>query len=175
MPSVAAVLNVAMVAAHKQQRLVEIGGIQQYIRIRGQDRSNPVLLDLHGGPGGAQSGFTYRILRPWTEYFTVVEWDQRGAGRSSSDDESSIEAMSFERMVAHAIELIEHLQTRLGVDRVILVGHSWRSILGLTVADRRPDLLYAYVGMGEAVAWQTGFDETTRSRCTSPSRTRPTG
>jgi pimeloyl-ACP methyl ester carboxylesterase len=145
-----------------EEGMVEIGGIPQYIHIRGQDTTNPVLLDLHGGPGGAQSGFTYRILRPWTEYFTVVEWDQRGAGRSDDDDPSYVEAMSFERMVADAVEVIEHLKTRLGVHKVILVGHSWGSILGITVAQRRPDLLHAYVGMGQAVAWETGFDETTR-------------
>lgn len=91
-----------------------------------------------------------------------MEWDQRGTGRSNSRDASSIEAMSFERMVADAVEVIEHLQSRLGADRVILVGHSWGSILGITVAKRRPDLLHAYVGMGQAVAWQTSFDETTR-------------
>jgi pimeloyl-ACP methyl ester carboxylesterase len=142
--------------------MVTIGGEPQYIRIRSQDLDNPVIVDLHGGPGGAQSGFSYRMIKPWTEYFTVVEWDQRGAGKSDDRSEALKATMSFERMIADAIEVIEYTKQRLGVEKVILVGHSWGSILGLVVAARRPDLLHAYVGMGQAVAWRPGFDETTR-------------
>ncbi len=145
-----------------EESMATIGNTPQYIRIRGQDLSNPVILDLHGGPGGAQSGFSYRMLKPWTEYFTVVEWDQRGAGRSNIESTALTASMNFKRMVDDAIEVIEYIQVRLGVDKVILIGHSWGSMLGITVASRRPDLIHAYVGMGQAVAWLAGFDETRR-------------
>ncbi|MAP03928.1 MAG: hypothetical protein CME48_02960 [Halieaceae bacterium] len=144
-----------------EEDYVELGGHPQYIRIRGRDRNNPVLLDLHGGPGGAQSGMTHRIARPLTDYFTLVEWDQRGAGKSAGDD-SLIPTMSYQRMVDDTVELIEHLQQRLGVEKLILVGHSWGSMLGIGVIQARPDLIAAYVGVGQALAWNPAFDETKR-------------
>lgn len=139
--------------------MVMIGGINQYVRIRGRDAANPVMLDLHGGPGSPQTGWAYRNLRPMTEYFTLVEWDQRGTSRSP--DKTPTEN-SYARMVDDTIELIEHLQTRLGVGKVTLVGHSWGSMLGLGVVKKRPDLIAAYVGVGQALAWNAGFAETKR-------------
>lgn len=144
-----------------EEDFVTVGGVDQYIRIRGRDRSKPVLLDLHGGPGNASSGINHRQYRPLTEYFVVVEWDQRGAGKSASDD-AIVETMSYDRMVDDAIEMIEHLQQRLSVEKVVLVGHSWGSILGIGVIKKRPDLISAYVGVGQVVAWNAGFDETAR-------------
>jgi len=144
-----------------EEDFVELGGHPQYIRIRGRDKANPVLLDLHGGPGGAQSGMTHRGFRPLADYFTVVEWDQRGAGKSLGD-ETLIPTMTYERMVADTVELIEHLQQRLGVEQVILVGHSWGSMLGIGVIQERPDMIAAYVGVGQALAWNPAFEETQR-------------
>ena len=140
---------------------VEIGGLEQLIRIRGRDRDNPVMLDLHGGSGGGHMILSHRSLRPLTEYFTLVEWDQRGAGMSKGEDNFA-EVMTYERMVDDAIEVIEHLKDRLGVEKVILVGHSWGSAMGLGVVKKRPDLIAAFVGVGMDLAWLGGFDESAR-------------
>ena len=59
----------------------EIGGIEQWIGIRGEDEKNPVLLFVHGGPGASCSIFTPGI-RSWENYFTVVQWDQRGSSKT---------------------------------------------------------------------------------------------
>ena len=61
---------------------VAIGGIEQWIKIRGEDRSNPVLLFLHGGPGDVTNPWSFAFFAPWEKYFTVVQWDQRGAGKT---------------------------------------------------------------------------------------------
>jgi proline iminopeptidase len=61
---------------------VEIGGIKQWISIRGTDRKNPVLLYVHGGPGYVSMPMSWWFGRGWEEYFTVVHWDQRGAGKT---------------------------------------------------------------------------------------------
>ena len=61
---------------------VPIGGIEQWVTIRGEDRSNPVLLFLHGGPGDVTNPWSFAFFAPWEKYFTVVQWDQRGAGRT---------------------------------------------------------------------------------------------
>jgi hypothetical protein len=63
---------------------ITLGGVQQWIFVRGQDRRNPVLIFLHGGPGEPAAGISSsRTLDgELIEHFTVVHWDQRGAGKS---------------------------------------------------------------------------------------------
>src|SRR6187402_944500 len=125
---------------------VDIGGIKQWIQIRGEDRDNPVLLFVHGGPGGTtlpiSSGW-----RPWEKHFTVVRWDQRGAGRTygAAEEDALAPTMTIERMMQDGIELAEYLRSHLHKDRIILVGHSWGSFLGIHIVKQRPDLFYAYV------------------------------
>ncbi len=144
-----------------QSEYLNLGGAKQYIRIRSRNRDNPILLNLHGGPGAPQTPYSHKLLRPLTEYFTVVEWDQRGSGRSTGDA-SLVETMKYDRMVDDTIELIEYLQKRFKRKKVILVGYSWGSMLGLGVIKKRPDLVHAYVGVGQALSWPGGFDETKR-------------
>jgi pimeloyl-ACP methyl ester carboxylesterase len=131
-------------------KYVEIGGIQQWITIRGEDRSNPVLLFLHGGPGDVTNPWGYAGFRSWLGKFTVVQWDQRGAGRTlGRNGESLGPTITVDRMVRDGIELTELLRTTLGQDEVILVGHSWGSILGVLMVKARPDLFRAFVGTGQ--------------------------
>ena len=128
---------------------VKIGGIDQWVQIRGQDRNNPVLLCLHGGPGATWLPLT-AVFAPWEKDFTVVQWDQRGAGKSLEASGASISStMSIGRMADDGIELAELLRARLKKDRIIVLGHSWGSILGVHMALQRPDLFYAYVGTGQ--------------------------
>ena len=133
---------------------VNIGGIDQWIQIRGQDRNNPVLLCLHGGPGATWLPLTALFL-PWEKEFTVVQWDQRGAGRTLAATGSAVaDTMSIDRMAQDGIEVSEFLRSRLHQDKIILFGHSWGSILGIHMAMQRPDLFYAYVGTGQAADMQ---------------------
>lgn len=129
---------------------VKIGGIEQWVQIRGQNRENPILLCVHGGPGGTWIPVT-RLFIPWEKDFTVVLWDQRGAGKTLKPTGAPIaETMSIDRMAQDGIEVAEYLRAHLHKDRVILLGHSWGSILGVHMAKRRPDLFYAFVGTGQA-------------------------
>ena len=63
---------------------VSIGGIDQWIEIRGQSVKNPILLFIHGGPGSAFIPIARAFQDPWEKYFTIVQWDQRGAGKTYS-------------------------------------------------------------------------------------------
>lgn len=131
-------------------RYVEIGGIQQWVTIRGEDRKNPVVLFLHGGPGDATNPWAYAVFRPWHKQFTVVQWDQRGAARTLGKNARSLaETITIDRMVQDGIELAQTLRKLLGQDKIILVGHSWGSILGVFMAKARPDLFCAFVGTGQ--------------------------
>ncbi len=131
---------------------VEIGGIEQWITIRGEDRNNPVLLFLHGGPGDATNPWGYAAFRSWLKYFTVVQWDQRGSGRTfGRNGEASASTINPDRMIQDGIELSELLKKRLHKDKIVLVGHSWGSVLGFFMVKSRPDLFYAFV-TGQVVA-----------------------
>jgi len=129
---------------------VTLGGIEQWITIRGQDRNNPVLLFLHGGPGDVTNPWSFALFAPWQRYFTVVQWDQRGAGRTLRKSGRAIApTITVERMVQDGLELSEYLRKHLGKEKILLVGHSFGSILGVGMAKAKPDLFYAYVGTGQ--------------------------
>ena len=134
---------------------VKIGGIDQWIQIRGEDRDNPVILFVHGGPGGStipmSSGW-----QPWEKYFTIVQWDQRGAGRTfRTTGESIATTMTLAQMTRDGVEVAEYLRAHLHKDRIILIGHSWGSFLGIHIVKQRPDLFHAFVGTGQVVGKQT--------------------
>jgi pimeloyl-ACP methyl ester carboxylesterase len=131
-------------------KYVQVGGIEQWITIRGDDRKNPVLLLLHGGPGDATNPWGYAGFRTWLRDFTVVQWDQRGAGRTLGKNGPSLApTITLDRMTQDGIELAELLRKTLQKDKIVLVGHSFGSILGVFMAKARPDLFYAYVGTGQ--------------------------
>lgn len=130
-----------------------LGGARQVVNVRGSDRANPLLIFIHGGPGAVEMPIAWSFQRPWEDFFTVVHYDQRGAGRSYplNDPAKLASTLSLDRYRDDAIELIEALRSKYGKRKVFLLGHSWGSLVGLAVAIKRPDLLHAYVGMGQSV------------------------
>ncbi len=130
-----------------------IGGIDQWISIRGQDRANPVILFVHGGPATPTLPSLWQFQRPLEEYFTMVNYDQRGAGKTYREDHSDAVADSL-RIQAYVDDLVaitEHLRTKLGKDKLVLMAHSWGTIPSMRAALARPDLFHAYVGIGQVI------------------------
>lgn len=133
-------------------RFISIGGRPQWIQIRGEQRDNPILLVLHGGPGFAYSGLTRHFQR-WERDFTVVQWDQPGAGKTASRSRGkSTEPLSIESMVSDGLAVTEWLLNHLGQRKLILFATSWGTILGTQMVRSRPDLFWAYVGAGQVVS-----------------------
>lgn len=132
---------------------VPIGGVSQWLSVRGQDRANPILLFVHGGPASPAMPTSWQFQRPLEEYFTVVQWDQRAAGKSlAATDPATMDAtLHIDRYVDDAIELAEYVRKRYGKDKVVLVGHSWGTIVAMKAALKRPDLFSAYVGIGQVI------------------------
>ncbi len=131
---------------------VEIGGIKQWISVRGNDPANPMLLFIHGGPGSPMMPESWTFQRPWEDFFTVVQWDQRGAGKTfSAAKRKPDSSMTIDEMQSDAEQLIDLLLQKYGKKKLFLLGHSWGSILGVRVAQHRPELLYAYIGVGQVV------------------------
>jgi pimeloyl-ACP methyl ester carboxylesterase len=136
---------------------VRIGGIEQWIAIQGRDAANPGILFLHGGPGEAQSPFLSQFL-PWQREFTVANWDQRGAGKTFGRNGAATPDMTLDRLVDDAIAVAEHVRARLGQKKLILVGHSVGSVLGVHALKKRPDLFHAFVGSGQVVSFRASVD-----------------
>ncbi len=139
-----------------KQGFVSIGGIDQWIAIQGSDLRNPAILFLHGGPGEAQSPFLDQF-RPWQKDFTVVNWDQRGAGKTFGRNGASTPGMTLDRMVDDICEVAAYACKRLSQKKVILVGQSFGSLLGVHAIKRRPELFHAYAGTAQAVSIQDSF------------------
>lgn len=137
---------------------VDIGGIDQWLQIRGDDPANPVLLWLNGGPGLSTIPSTY-LYALWERAFTVVMWDQRGEGKTyQKSGDSVLRSMTIEQMTSDGIEVAEFLRSRLHKRKIILLGHSWGSILGIHMIARRPDLFAAYVGTGQVINIHKQFE-----------------
>jgi pimeloyl-ACP methyl ester carboxylesterase len=141
---------------------VTLGGIKQWILIRGADTSKPVLLFLHGGPGGAIMPWVDLFHTPLLEQnFVVVHWDQRGAGKSYSTD-LAVADISPEQLVSDTLQLSNLLRERFGQQKIFLTGHSWGSALGFMTIARDSTPYHAFIPTSERVAWQRsltmGFD-----------------
>lgn len=126
---------------------IRIGGVDQFILVRGNDSSLPVLLFLHGGPGMPAMYLAHAFQRDLEKDFVVVQWDRRGAGKSYREDIGS--TLNTEQLVADTIELTNVLRARFHQDKIYLVGHSWGTYLGMLVIARHPELYRAYVGIGQ--------------------------
>lgn len=127
---------------------VELGGVKQDILIRGKDTKNPVLLYVHGGPGNPETSFIVPYQSELEEYFVVVNWDQRGAGRSY-DAALKSEELSTERICTDALELTHYLKERFGAEKIYLAGHSYGTYVGMRCIQEEPESFYAYIGMGQ--------------------------
>lgn len=130
-----------------------IGGIEQWVSARGQDKANPVILFVHGGPASPLMPTQWQFQRPLEEYFTMVTYDQRGAGKTfgETDPESISGTIHIANYVDDVIAMAEYVRTRYGKDKLILMGHSWGTLIGMQAALKRPDLFHAYVGVGQVV------------------------
>jgi pimeloyl-ACP methyl ester carboxylesterase len=131
----------------------KIGGIDQWLSVRGQDRNNPIILFVHGGPASPLMPTMWQFQRPIEEFFTVVNWDQRGAGKTlgETDPESISDTIHIARYVDDAIEVAEHIRAKYQQRKIILMGHSWGTVVGMSAALKRPDLFHAYVGIGQDI------------------------
>jgi pimeloyl-ACP methyl ester carboxylesterase len=132
---------------------IPVHGTQQWISVRGNDARNPILLFLHGGPASPDMPLSYTFQGAWEDYFTVVQWDQRGAGKTyAANDPAQIgPTITIDQMIADAEAVIQYLQTTYHKQKIFLLGHSWGSVLGVQLAQRHPAWLHGYLGVGQIV------------------------
>ena len=138
---------------------VTLGGMEQYIRIRSENTSNPVIIYLHGGPGSPDGFVTYLFADKLDDKYTFVCWDQRGAGRTyehniKTDADNS--TVSFERALSDLDELTDYIRTEYGQEKVIIMGHSYGTILGLQYTYLHPEKVSHYIGIGQDTEMTNG-------------------
>ncbi len=129
---------------------VLLGGVRQTVHIWGTRASNPVLLFLHGGPGVPNRHGIAKNHLDLTDDFTVAAWDQRGTGGSYFGVKP--ESLTLEQLICDCGELLQWLCSRLGKQKVFLLGGSWGTELGTFVCQRYPQLVAGYVGYGQVVS-----------------------
>lgn len=128
----------------------EINGVRQYLSIRSEREGLPVLLYLHGGPGDAALPQMLKYNKELETYFTVVIWEQRGAGLSYYPFGIE-EGLSIQTFVEDAHTIILYLLQRFQQEKVYLMAHSWGSVIGLSFIRQYPELVHAYIGCGQVV------------------------
>jgi pimeloyl-ACP methyl ester carboxylesterase len=129
---------------------IDINGVKQYISIQSENENNPILLYLHGGPGDAALPLVRKYNKELTKYYTVVIWEQRGAGKSYyvfNPDEK----ISIDTFVEDAAELSKYLLTRFNQKKIYVIGHSWGSVIGLKLIQKYPELFKQYIGVGQVI------------------------
>jgi pimeloyl-ACP methyl ester carboxylesterase len=128
---------------------IEIDGTRQWLSVRGRDRTAPVLLFVHGGPGTPETAWLTHYDRALEDDFVVVSWEQRGAGRSYPAGRDDPAHMTLERLIADLHAVTQHLKERFGQARIHLVGHSWGTLLAIHAAHRWPEDHHAVVGIAQ--------------------------
>ena len=138
-----------------QKSPVRINGIEQWVTVKGDDCANPIILFVHGGPGNPLSPYSDALYGAWTKQFTLVHWDQRGAGMTYGLNKPAEGAtLTVEQLRDDGIAVAEWLRQRYGKKKVIVWGSSWGSILAVHMVKQRPDLFYAYLGTSQVVGYQ---------------------
>lgn len=135
----------------EQDVKVDLGGVEQWINIRGRNRENPAILLLHGGPGMPQLPLVWSYQNPWEDYFTVINWEQRGTGKNAihTDKNKLAATITLDQLVSDASELLDVLREKLDKEKIVVLGFSYGTRIGAELARLRPDAISAYVGVGQ--------------------------
>jgi pimeloyl-ACP methyl ester carboxylesterase len=145
---------------------LDINGVSQRLLIRGKNKSNPVLLHIHGGPGSPDYPFMEKGNFVLDDLFTVCYWEQRGTGGSYSDDIPK-ETMTLEQIVNDGIEVTKYLRNKFVKEKIYIQGHSWGTAVATSIIDKSPELFNAYFGIGQMVnsklSEQLSYDFTMQS------------
>lgn len=138
-----------------QQGFVPIGGIDQWVTVKGDDCANPLILFVHGGPGNPLSPYSDALYGAWAKQFTLVHWDQRGAGMTYGKNKPAEDVkLTIAQLRDDGNQLAAWLSAKYGKRKVIVWGSSWGSILAVHMVKARPQLFYAYLGTAQVVGYR---------------------
>ena len=130
---------------------IEINGIRQFIHIRGENTANPVMIFVHGGPGSPMSFAAPYYQRPMEKTFTVLHYDQRGCGRTFYANSDNGE-LTVAQLESDLDATVDYACERFGCEKVVIMGHSWGTVLGARYIHDHPEKVQAYIGVSQAVS-----------------------
>ncbi|TPN89012.1 alpha/beta fold hydrolase [Aquimarina algicola] len=143
-----------------EAQFVLIGGVPQWVTIKGKDCSNPIVLMVHGGPGNPLSMYHDSLFQDFEENFTIVHWDQRGSGKTYQAqfkaekltlDMFTNDKLSVDILVKDGLEVSDYIRNRLGQEKIIISGSSWGSFLATKMVHAAPNKFHFYVGLSQLV------------------------
>lgn len=138
-----------------EQGFVAIGGIEQWVTIQGASCANPIVLFIHGGPGNPLSPYADAVYGGWEKEFTLVQWDQRGAGKTFTRNPTTADAaLTLAQMTQDGVDVAAYVAHHLGQKQVIVLGSSWGSVLAVSMVKAKPALFRAYVGAAQMVSYR---------------------
>jgi pimeloyl-ACP methyl ester carboxylesterase len=133
-----------------EAKFIEVNGAEEWITIRGDNKDNPVILFLHGGPSEANSPFV-ELYTPFEKDFVFVQWDQPGAGKTYIKAGSHQRKLTIESMATDGIAVTEYVENELHKPKIILIGQDWGGVLGVRMIEQQPELFEAFAGTGQTV------------------------
>jgi pimeloyl-ACP methyl ester carboxylesterase len=131
------------------EEYISINGINQFLFHLGTSYDNPVMLFLHGGPGSAESLFTRAFQEKWEEVYTVVHWDQRGTGKTLTKNPDKLPTIDL--LLQDLFEVIQYLKRKYNKQKIVILGHSWGSVLGSVFVRKYPEEVAYYIGVAQVV------------------------
>jgi pimeloyl-ACP methyl ester carboxylesterase len=148
-----------------EKGFVRIGGMEQWVRIKGSSCANPIVVLVHGGPGNPTTPWADNVYKAWEKDFTIVQWDQRGAGMTyGRNPPGEDEPLVVNRLRDDGVEVARYAARRFGKRKVILMGGSWSSVLGVHMVKSNPAMFCGYVSssqvVGDAVSQRGSYDAT---------------
>jgi len=149
--------SVTEVTSIHEQFFLELGGQEQYVEISGKSEQLPVMLFLHGGPGWLQTPHLRYFNSALSDEMIVVSWDQAGCGKSYIKNPTP-DQLSPESLMEDAHELTRYLKERFHQEKIILVGFSYGSVLGLQLVEKYPEDYAAYVGVSQLIDYQKNWE-----------------
>jgi proline iminopeptidase len=134
----------------KLMEKVTLGNVDQWYIARGSNIENPILLFLHGGPGSPQTGAQHKYNRELEKHFLVVNWDQRGCGKSYNKNMDP-QTMTVQQLLSDAYELVQYLLERFNKKKIYIMGHSMGALLGILFVEKYPEVISAFVGINQPI------------------------
>lgn len=135
---------------------VKIGGIEQSLQIRGENQNNPIILFLHGGPGFPISYLSHVYQGYFEDEYTIVHWDQRNAGRTYYKNQNVEMDINSDIMISDTNQVVDYLMNRFEQEKIIILGQSWGTVLGMQYAQLYPNKVQAYIGVGQVIDFDEG-------------------
>lgn len=137
-----------------EEQYLAIDGTRQYLLVRGRARARPMVLFVHGGPGGSETALMRAFNAELEDDFVMAYWDQRGSGKSDPVAAEPPGSLTIARHIADMDRVVDHLREHLGVERVVVLGHSWGATLGMLYSQRFPRKVAAFIGVGQPSSLQ---------------------